>query len=162
MKNILNRERGGLSERIPNLEEPSPTTTSCLKIEITCTRYNIIYIVYKMCAKLKETSLKCLSLLTSCWHINEKTYSLVGVNVSKLSQPKRETCSLRINNNKYHSLFKPQLLSQSPLLKKKATHEIKSTRVGLVITYVNMWTPLIDNTMSIWQHQNHKARDEKT
>jgi len=35
-RNISNKERGGPPERTPNLDEPSPTTPACLKIEIAC------------------------------------------------------------------------------------------------------------------------------
>jgi hypothetical protein len=31
MKSISNNERGGLLERMPNLDEPSPIATTCFK-----------------------------------------------------------------------------------------------------------------------------------
>jgi hypothetical protein len=36
-RSISNKERGGPSKRMPSLEEPSPITTACLKIDIVYT-----------------------------------------------------------------------------------------------------------------------------
>ncbi len=33
--NISNKERGGTLERMPSLDEPSPSVTTCFKIEAT-------------------------------------------------------------------------------------------------------------------------------
>jgi hypothetical protein len=38
---------------------------------------------YKMHAKLSEEGIQCLSLPTPCWHINEETRPLVGVDIQK-------------------------------------------------------------------------------
>jgi hypothetical protein len=45
-RSISNNERGGLPERRPSLDEPSPTATSRLKIEIAYTCYNVINTLY--------------------------------------------------------------------------------------------------------------------
>jgi hypothetical protein len=65
-----------------NLDKPSPKhiskQRSFLHVIIPWTPS-----VYKMHAKLKEEGFQCLLLPTPCWHINEKTRSLVGVDVQE-------------------------------------------------------------------------------
>jgi hypothetical protein len=39
--------------------------------------------LYEMNTKLKEEGFKCLSLLISCWHIDEKIRLLTNVNIPK-------------------------------------------------------------------------------
>ncbi len=41
-RSISNKERGGALERMPSLEEPSPTATTSLKIKIVYARCNAI------------------------------------------------------------------------------------------------------------------------
>jgi len=41
-RSISNKERGGPFEKTPNLQEPSPTTTTHFQIEITCACCDII------------------------------------------------------------------------------------------------------------------------
>lgn len=57
-----------------------------------------------MHVKLKEESLQWFSLLTSCWHINEKIHLPGSRDIQKLLQQKRKTCLLRIDHDKKHPL----------------------------------------------------------
>jgi len=67
---------------------------------------------YKMRVKLKEEGIRCLSLPTPCWHINEKTRPLAGVDIQKHVCPK----SITIKKNLSHEswlLLQPHQKEQS-------------------------------------------------
>jgi hypothetical protein len=96
----------------------------------------------------------------SCWHIDEETCLPIGVDIRKPPQLEGETCPLGTDYIKNHPLLEPQLL---PQLHEKIVCETKSVRVGLeTTTFINVWTPLIDNTMSIRWHKDYRARDRRT
>jgi hypothetical protein len=60
-RSISNRERGERPpERVPSLEEPSPTTTNMSQNRDVV--MSLTLFVYKMCAKLKKKSLQHTSL----------------------------------------------------------------------------------------------------
>jgi hypothetical protein len=82
-----------------------------------------------MNTKLKKEGFKCLSLLISCWRINEKIHPLVGVNIPKPLQLKRETCPSRIDGNKDHLSSKWQL-SHNPMRKSSPQNQINLNEVN--------------------------------
>jgi hypothetical protein len=45
-KKITNMKKEGPRKRTPSLDKPSPTTTTCFKIETTCAQYNAIDTFY--------------------------------------------------------------------------------------------------------------------
>jgi hypothetical protein len=87
----------------------------------------------KMCVKLRKEGFQ--RLLTSCWHIDEKTRPPTNENIQKLPQLDGETCLLWTNPDKNHpSLVTYEISIVVATPRKKVTYETKSTRVALTMT----------------------------
>jgi hypothetical protein len=61
-------------------------------------------------SKLKEEGFQYLSHPMPCWHIDDETHSLVGVDIQKPLWLEQKTCSSRINHDKDYPSFKSLLL----------------------------------------------------
>jgi hypothetical protein len=58
-------------------------------------------------SKLKEEGFQYFSHPTPCWHIDDETHLLVGVDIRKPIQLEQKTCSSIINHDKNYPSLKP-------------------------------------------------------
>jgi hypothetical protein len=101
-RNISNRERGGPLERTLSLEEPSPTTIACLKIEFACAFCNAIDTLYLQNVRKIERERPPIPFAFHVMLTSMKKHSPSDVDIRKISHLEEETYLLKINCDKNH------------------------------------------------------------
>jgi hypothetical protein len=162
-RNIWNKERGGPPERTPNLDKPSPTTPSCLKIEIACACCNTTntFCLSNVCKLERRGPLVPFTThtmlayqwrnpSTSSWCRHPKSSTTRGRNMS-------------VKNRSWQKVFYAWVVTIAITLQERLARKTKLTEVGLMmIMFAHMRTPSTDNTMSTQWHENCRARCRRT